>query len=47
MDYFFVRSGDDLVPVEVKATDGRSQSLRTLLKGKQYADIRWGVHQLI
>ncbi len=40
---FFVRSGDDLVPVEVKATDGRSQSLRTLLKGKRYADIRWGV----
>ena len=40
---FFVRAGDDLVPVEVKATDGRSQSLRTLLKSDRYPDIRWGI----
>lgn len=40
---FFVRAGDDLVPVEVKATDGRSQSLRTLLRSEHYHDIRWGI----
>ena len=40
---FFVRGGNDLVPLEVKAKDGRSQSLRTLIRGERYGDIRWGV----
>lgn len=40
---FFVRGGNDLVPLEVKAKDGRSQSLRTLIKGERYGDIRWGM----
>ena len=40
---FFVRGGNDLVPVEVKAKSGRSQSLRTLIRGEHYGDIRWGV----
>lgn len=40
---FFVRAGDDLVPVEVKATRGRSQSLRELITRDRYPDIRWGV----
>lgn len=40
---FFIRHGDDLVPVEVKAKGGRSQSLRTLLKSDHYPDIRWGL----
>lgn len=40
---FFVRAGDDLVPVEVKATRGRSQSLRELIARDRYPDIRWGV----
>lgn len=40
---FFVRSGDDLVPVEVKAGTGRSKSLRELIDSERYADIRWGI----
>ena len=40
---FFVRGGNDLVPVEVKAKSGRSQSLRTLIRGEHYGDIQWGV----
>ena len=40
---FFVRRGDDLVPVEVKAKGGRAQSLRTLLKSDHYPDICWGL----
>ncbi|MBQ7189164.1 MAG: ATP-binding protein [Kiritimatiellae bacterium] len=40
---FFVRSRDDLVPVEVKAKGGRSQSLRTLVKSDHYGNIRWGM----
>ena len=40
---FFLRGHDDLVPVEVKAKGGRSQSLRTLVKGDHYGDIRWGM----
>lgn len=40
---FFVRFHDNLVPVEVKATHGRSQSLRTLIASDRYPDIRWGV----
>ena len=40
---FFVRGGNDLVPVEVKAKGGRSQSLRTLIRNEHYGDIRWGV----
>ncbi len=40
---FFVRGGNDLVPLEVKAKDGRSQSLRTLIRSERYGDIRWGM----
>ena len=40
---FFVRAGDDVVPVEVKSTQGRSKSLRTLIASDHYPDIRWGV----
>ena len=40
---FFVRGGNDLVPVEVKAKGGQSQSLRTLIRSEHYGDIRWGV----
>lgn len=31
---FFVRTADELIPVEVKATNGRSKSLKLLLKMK-------------
>jgi len=40
---FFLRGRYDLVPVEVKATGGRAQSLRTLVKSGHYKDIRWGL----
>lgn len=34
---FFVRTAFDLIPVEVKATDGRLKSLRTLIDGTKYS----------
>jgi predicted AAA+ superfamily ATPase len=40
---FFVRSADCLVPVEVKAENNRSKSLRTMIDREIYKDIRWGV----
>ena len=40
---FFVRTASELIPVEVKSTGGRSKSLRTLIDGKKYADIRYGI----
>ena len=40
---FFVRTANLLIPVEVKATNGKSKSLRTLIDSEKYADIRCGV----
>ena len=40
---FFLRSGDDLVPVEVKAGNTKAKSLRTLLGSAHYKDIRRGI----
>ena len=40
---FFVRTKDYLVPVEVKATNGRAKSLRTMLKSDSYPDIKYGI----
>lgn len=40
---FFVRTADNLVPVEVKARGGRAKSLRTLVTSDAYPDIRFGV----
>lgn len=40
---FFVRTRDSLVPVEVKATNGKSKSLRTLIDSDRFEDIRFGV----
>lgn len=40
---FFARDAHHLVPIEVKATNGRSRSLRTLIGDPRYADISWGV----
>ncbi len=40
---FFLRSGDCLVPIEVKAENGQGKSLRTLIESEHYPDIRWGV----
>ena len=40
---FFVRTTDSLVPVEVKAGNTKSKSLNTLVNGKGYEDIRFGL----
>ena len=40
---FFVRDATNLYPVEVKSTNGRSKSLRTLLDSEKYPDIREGI----
>ena len=40
---FFVRDTDNLIPVEVKARSGRSQSMRSLIKNDRYEDIKWGI----
>ena len=40
---FFLRSADCLVPIEVKAKNGRAKSLRTLIGHDGYKDIHWGV----
>jgi len=40
---FFIRKGDDLVPIEVKAENNRAKSLRTLIDSPNYKDVRWGI----
>lgn len=40
---FFVRTRHSLVPVEVKARNGKSKSLNTLVSSDRYPDIRFGV----
>lgn len=40
---FFVRTASELIPIEVKATNGKSKSLNTLIESSKYPDIRWGI----
>lgn len=40
---FFARDERHLVPIEVKASNGRSRSLRTLIDEARYPDIAWGI----
>jgi len=40
---FFIRSGEDLVPIEVKAGNNQSKSLKALIGNDKYHDVRWGV----
>ena len=40
---FFVRTASDLIPIEVKAKDGRAKSLRTLINSDNYPDIHYGI----
>ena len=40
---FFVRTASELVPIEVKATNGKAKSLRTLINSEKYQDIRYGI----
>lgn len=40
---FFIRTAAELLPIEVKAANGRGKSLRTLIESPKYADIRHGI----
>jgi len=40
---FFVRTKQSLVPIEVKATNGTSKSLITLIDSEKYNDIKFGI----
>ena len=40
---FFLRDNDSLIPVEVKATDGCTASLNTLLKSSAYPYVKYGI----
>ena len=40
---FFVRQKDYLVPIEVKAGNNNAKSLATLIKNKEYEEIRFGI----
>lgn len=40
---FFVRDENSLIPVEVKANNGATISLKNLIKSNNYADIKYGI----
>lgn len=40
---FFIRSANELIPVEVKANTNRAKSMSQLIKSEMYADIRHGI----
>ena len=40
---FFVRTQNDLIPVEVNSNRNRSKSLSSLIKNKNYSDISYGI----
>ena len=40
---FFIRNADSLIPIEVKASDGTSISMKKLIVGDKYADIKFGI----
>ena len=40
---FFIRGKDYLIPLEVKARTGHSQSLKNLIAKEKYSDIKWGI----
>ncbi len=40
---FFVRTQNDLIPVEVKSNDNQSKSLTSIIENKNYSDISYGI----
>ena len=40
---FFIRDAQSLIPVEVKATDGATNSLKKLIKNDKFTDIKYGI----
>lgn len=39
---FFIRSLDNLIPIETKAQSGKSKSMRTLISSDKYGDVAYG-----
>ena len=39
---FFIRTANNLIPIEVKAKGGHSKSLKTLISSNEYPDIAYG-----
>ena len=40
---FFIRKADDLIPLEAKARNSKSKSLKTLITSDKYEDISYGI----
>lgn len=40
---FFVRRADDLIPLEVKAKNGKSKSMTALITSEKYEDVSYGI----
>ena len=40
---FFVRTANELIPVEVKAKGGKAKSMRTLIDSDKYPEIQYGI----
>lgn len=40
---FFIRDSSSLVPVEVKATDNATISLKNLIEKEKYKEIKYGI----
>ena len=40
---FFVRTANELIPVEVKAKSGKAKSMRTLIDSEKYPEIQYGI----
>ena len=40
---FFVRTANELIPVEVKAKNGKAKSMRTLIDSDRYSEIQYGI----
>ncbi len=40
---FFVRSAKSLIPIEVKAKDGRAKSMKALISSERYTDVLFGM----
>ena len=40
---FFIRDADSLIPIEVKANDSSTVSLKNLIAKEKYSDVKYGI----
>ena len=40
---FFIRTADELIPIEVKSNNNSAKSLKTMIKSKSYPDVKYGI----